>query len=80
MEENGQFMDVEFTRDNGERVVGEFELVGWAWAPADEQEAMVRSARSPARTSRRTKAATRRKAGPVAQGAGRSAGSVPLKP
>lgn len=32
-EEDGNFMRVEFTRDNGERVVGIYKRFGWAQPP-----------------------------------------------
>jgi hypothetical protein len=30
---NGEFVTVEFTRHNGERVIGTYKLTGWDWAP-----------------------------------------------
>ena len=32
-EEDGEFLSVEFTRNNGERVVGIYQMIGWACAP-----------------------------------------------
>jgi hypothetical protein len=30
---NGEFVHVEFTRNNGERVIGIYKRAGWDWAP-----------------------------------------------
>ena len=32
-EKDGEYVVVEFTRDNGERVIGEYKLMGWGKAP-----------------------------------------------
>jgi hypothetical protein len=33
-ENDGQYVRLEFNRDNGERVIAEYELVGWSRPPA----------------------------------------------
>ena len=35
IENDGEYMDVQFVRNNGEVVIGVFKLVGWAEAPAE---------------------------------------------
>jgi hypothetical protein len=66
MEDNGKFVDVRFTRDDGERVVGCFELVEWAQPPAavwnamDERTRAAAEVRSARRMARKVLAAERR--------------------
>jgi len=33
---NGAYAAVGFIRNNGERVIGQYKLTGWSWAPATE--------------------------------------------
>ena len=55
--DNGKYVHVAFTRNDGERVVGRYELVGWDSPPATEWDQYSR--RSPRRP-----APARRRAGP----------------
>lgn len=36
LEEDGKYLSVEWTRENGERVIGSFKLFGWDRAPEAE--------------------------------------------
>ncbi|HKD02243.1 MAG TPA: hypothetical protein VKB77_07445 [Terriglobales bacterium] len=42
---NGEFAQIQFTRNNGERVTGIYQLTGWAWAPATIWDRLDRKAR-----------------------------------
>ena len=46
-ERNGEYLDVEFTRNNGERVIGSYKLIGWVDGPAEEGAAIDASLREP---------------------------------
>ncbi|NCV57141.1 MAG: hypothetical protein EBW54_13320 [Betaproteobacteria bacterium] len=52
VEEDGKFVTVAFTQDNGERVVARFQISGWKVAPRAEIERVMRIlARSPIRVT-----------------------------
>jgi hypothetical protein len=46
-EEDGLYVSVEFTRDNGERVAGSYRLIGWELPPADVAADFDRRMRHP---------------------------------
>jgi hypothetical protein len=48
IENDGEYMDVQFVRNNGEVVIGIFKLIGWAQAPAEFHNDVIRRLRSPA--------------------------------
>lgn len=47
IEKDGQFIRAQFVREDGEIVVGEFELIGWSWAPSKERAELVEMLSSP---------------------------------
>jgi hypothetical protein len=52
VEDDGEFVTVAFTQDNGERVIARFQISGWKVAPRAEIERAMRIlARSPIRVA-----------------------------
>ena len=47
IENDGEYMDVQFVRNNGEVVIGVFKLVGWAEGPAAFHNDVIRRLRTP---------------------------------
>ena len=44
---DGECVVVQFVREDGEIVVGEFKLVGWSWGPSKERAELVEMLSSP---------------------------------
>ena len=55
IEKNGEFVDVRFTRDDGEVVTGMYKLVGWRHPPRDVYDEVTAALRSPPVMVLRTK-------------------------
>ena len=52
VEDDGKFVTIAFTQDNGERVIARFQISGWIAAPRAEIERAMRIlARSPIRVA-----------------------------
>ena len=47
VENNGEYVVVQFVRDDGEIVSGCYERIGWAWAPSEERAELVEMLSSP---------------------------------
>jgi hypothetical protein len=47
IEADGEYMDVQFVRENGEVVIGIFKLIGWAEAPAAVHNDVIARLRRP---------------------------------
>jgi hypothetical protein len=41
-EKDGEYLSVEFNRENGERVIAEYRRIGWARPPADLARDLIR--------------------------------------
>lgn len=44
---DGEYAVIQFVREDGEIVVGEFKLMGWSWAPSKERAELVEMLSSP---------------------------------
>lgn len=47
IENDGQYLDVQFVREDGEIVVGVYKRIGWSWAPSKERAELVEMLSSP---------------------------------
>ncbi len=47
IENNGEYLCVQFVRDDGEIVSGIYKRQGWAWAPSQERAELVEMLSSP---------------------------------
>lgn len=47
IEDDGKYMDVQYVRENGEVVIGVFKRIGWALAPAEILNDVIKRLRSP---------------------------------
>ena len=47
IDKNGEYLSVQFVRDNGEVAIGVYELFGWRLTPSDEREEFEKIIRSP---------------------------------
>ncbi len=47
IENNGEYLCVQFVRDDGEIAIGSYKRQGWSWAPSEERAELVEMLSSP---------------------------------
>lgn len=47
VENNGDYVVVQFVREDGEIVIGSYRRQGWSWAPSDDRAVMTEILSSP---------------------------------
>ena len=47
IEQDGEYIEAQFVRENGEVVIGVFKLIGWAQAPAAIHNDVIKRLRTP---------------------------------
>ncbi len=47
IEKDGEYIGVQFVREDGEIVIGEYRRIGWSWAPSKNRAELVEMLSSP---------------------------------